>query len=307
MKILIVGTGGVGGYFGGRLIYAYSGNSSVEVHCIARSAHLNQIRNNGLVLDCEDGVFTVYPTSVTDDITSVSDPDLILLCVKSYSLAAILPKMASIVSENTTILPLLNGVDIGARIRAEIVTGKVLQACVYVGTHIKTPGVIYQRGGNARILVGPDPVSGVVDDRITAMFSNAGIAFEVLNEIRPEIWGKFIFIAAFGLVTAVHSVSIGELLESPEQCEEVKQVMQEIVAVGRKEGVVLEDAIVTTSFQKGGSFPFDTRTSFQRDYETAGKKDERDLFGGTILRLAKQHQVAVPHTSRLYAALDDEV
>ena len=114
---------------------------------------------------------------------------------------------------------------------------------------------------------------------------------------------KFIFIAAFGLVTAGSGKTIGELLLSPELSTRVNGIMKEIAEIAHKRGIALPPAIVEESFIKAKAFPFDARTSFQRDYEQENRPDERDLFGGTIIRLGKTTGVPTPVTQEVYASL----
>ncbi len=123
------------------------------------------------MLISDQKTITGVPAAATDKVEDLPDPDLILVCVKSYDLdgaiQAILPK----VHENTVILPLLNGADIYERIRKNMAAGIVLPACVYVGTHIQAPGVIYQSGGDGRILFGADPKYARFDPKQVTDFS----------------------------------------------------------------------------------------------------------------------------------------
>jgi 2-dehydropantoate 2-reductase len=115
---------------------------------------------------------------------------------------------------------------------------------------------------------------------------------------------KYIFIAAFGLVGAGFNKTLGEMLETPRLSEYVQSVMREITLLAEKKGIVLPENIITESYQRGRDFAYETKTSFQRDFESVGKLDERDLFGGTILRLGEQLGVATPVTQELWEILE---
>jgi 2-dehydropantoate 2-reductase len=114
-----------------------------------------------------------------------------------------------------------------------------------------------------------------------------------------EIWGKYVFIAAFGLVTASFDKTLGQVMESSSLSGYVLSVMNEIVSLAQKIGLGLPETITTEAYQKGRHFPYETKTSFQRDVEHANKPDERDLFSGTILRLGKRLKVETPVTQEL--------
>src|SRR5688572_16888680 len=147
-NIAVVGVGGVGGYFGGKLCSLQGPASAVKVWFIARGEHLRAIRDHGFTLDTEmEGSMVCKPFAAIDDFRQLPDLDLCLLCVKEFDLAAVLQNLRPLISHNTIILPLLNGMDVYRRVREVIDQGIVFPACVYVGTHIEKPGKVTQRGG----------------------------------------------------------------------------------------------------------------------------------------------------------------
>jgi len=310
MNITVAGVGGVGGYFGGKLArFNNEAGSPHHISFLARGTHRTEIEQHGLILrTADEGELRCVPDLVTDDAADVPDPDLCLVCVKAYDLPGIIKQLAPRLSPDTVLLPLLNGVDIYSRIRRVTSVGRVLPACVYVGTHIEKPGVVVQSGGACTILFGPQP--GGPDDRfdptpITSLFEHAGIKYEWDNDPYPAIWSKFIFIAAFGLVGAARDKTLDEITTSVELSESVRRIMEEIDRLARASGVSLSPTIVQESYAKASGFPPGTKTSFQRDIERPGKPDERDLFGGTVLRLGAEYGLSVPETERVYQALRD--
>src|SRR5688500_4686710 len=147
-NVAVIGVGGVGGYFGGKLCQ----KPDLNISFIARGEHLRTIQRDGLLLSTEaEGDLVCKPTLATDQITSLPRQDLILLCVKEFDLSAVLIELKPLISMQTIILPLLNGMDVYERIRRIISTAIVLPACVYVGTHIERPGKVNQRGGACKI------------------------------------------------------------------------------------------------------------------------------------------------------------
>lgn len=195
MNIAVLGIGGVGGFFGGKLAHMADEGSGLHVSFMARGMHLREIQKNGLLLDSDEGRIVCIPALATDNINDIPVPDLCLVCVKSFGLETVLHGLKDKVSDRTIILPLLNGVDVYERIRAVIKTGVVLQSCVYVGTHIERPGEVVQRGGSRTIHFGNDPYNDYMDTRVFALFDRAGIKYNWMDDPYPEIWGKFIFIA----------------------------------------------------------------------------------------------------------------
>ena len=299
MNIAVIGIGGVGGYFGGKLTQLLKDDKSLNIYFIARNQHLREIQENGLILDSDDGEFICRPTKATDNIAELPMLNLCLVCVKGYDLDKTIPLLKDKISEKTMILPLLNGVDVSERIRKTIDKGILFPSCIYVGTHIEKPGRVTQRGGTRTIHFGKDPENSFVNPAIFDLFKKADIKYNWLDEPYTEIWSKFVFIAAYGLVTANFNKTIGEVAASDELSSCTKQIMHEISSIARKRGIVLPESIEDDSFAKGKNFPFEAKTSFQRDFENMDKPDERDLFGGTIIRMGIESGVPTETTKEI--------
>ncbi len=218
-NICVYGTGGVGGFFGGRMADGNARHESkvADIFFIARGRHLEEIRRSGLVLNTKDRQnILCRPTMATDDITAIPAPDLCLVCVKSYDLEAAVRDVKKVMRKDTIILPLLNGVDIYERVRDVIDEGIVLPACVYVETHLEKPGTVTQKGGDGIIRFGPDPRHPDFDpSSLINTLGELGIKTKWNPDPYPEIWEKYIFIAGYGLVTACYGCSIGEAVSDP--------------------------------------------------------------------------------------------
>lgn len=267
-SICIYGTGGIGGFFGANIAHTCNHDPSLACDCffVARGDHLQAIRQKGIMLISDQKTITGVPAAATDKVEDLPDPDLILVCVKSYDLdgaiQAILPK----VHENTVILPLLNGADIYERIRKNMAAGIVLPACVYVGTHIQAPGVIYQSGGDGRILFGADPKYARFDPKqVTDFFDAMQINYQWRTDPYPDIWSKYLFIAAFALVTVFFNKTIGEVAADPKATQTAREIMEEIQAIASARGIGLPEQIVTKQLTMAARFPYDTKTSYHRD------------------------------------------
>lgn len=300
MNIAIIGIGGVGGFFGGKLSQILDVNKDLKLYFIARGEHLDKIKRNGLILDSDEGKYFCRPTDAFEDISQLPELDLCLVCVKSYDLQSVIEQLKSKISQNTIILPLLNGVDIYERIRSITSKGILLPSCVYVGTHIEEPGVVKQRGGSRTIHFEKDPQNNYFEENILKKLDEAMIKYNFTDEPYSEIWSKFIFIASYGLVTSAFDKTLGEILESEEYSGYVKTIMGEVKKLADSKNISLSEKIIEESFSKGFKFSHETKTSFQRDYENKDKMDERDLFGGTIIRLGEELSIEIPVTRKIY-------
>lgn len=303
-NIGLFGVGGVGGFFGGKL--CYKKHEQLNVTFFGRGEHLERIQKSGLILKTEkDGELLCMPDLATDSLESIPNLDLCILSVKGFDLIPLLSRLKDYISDNTVMLPLLNGADIYSRIRSVIDKGIVLPACVYVGTHIEKPGVVSQKGGACKILLGPDPKHP--DFNPLGLFetlNEANILHEWRTDIQKCIWEKFIFIGSFGLVTAAHGKTMGEVLENDLLKGEVSKVIDEISMIAQRIGISFPIDIAEAAILKGAAFPYETKTSFQRDFEMKNKPDERDLFAGAILNYAKKYGLEASKTMDLLNRLE---
>ena len=305
-RICVYGVGGVGGYFGGRLAHSMHGGkgSGYEIYFIARGLHLNAIRIHGLKVITPRKTFIARPNLAADDIRRIPTPNLILLCVKSYDLDGVVQKLRANVNENTVIIPLLNGVDIYDRIRAQLESGIVLPACVFIGTHIQSPGVIKQNGGDGIIMFGRDPKHpDFTAQNVMDFFSRMGITCKWNDDPFPAIWEKYIFISAFGLVTVHTGKTLGEIMEDGESRETVRAIMAEVSALAKAKGISLPANVIEESLNKANKVPRETKSSYQRDIESGRRSNEGDLYGGTIIRMGEALGVPTPVTKLIYSEI----
>lgn len=304
-KVCVFGVGGVGGYFGGKIADLEKSQSArPEVYFIARGEHLKAIKSLGIRVVTPERTIIGLATLATDNPAEVPPPDLFLLCVKSYDLDKAVKAIRSKVDEKTLLMPLLNGADIYQRIRANLDQGIILPASVYVGTHIEKPGVISQKGKEGVILFGKDPrFPEVKPEKVMDFFDSVGIRFQWNDDPFPAIWSKYIFIAAFALVTVFSGKTLGEILEDGKAKALVRKVMEEIKSIAERKDILLPETIIEESINKACDFPYETKTSYQRDVETKGPVNEGDLFGGTIIREGEALGIPTPVTKSIYAEI----
>ncbi len=306
MNIAIFGVGGVGGYVGAKICRAKDALKA-NVYFVARGAHLKAIQDNGLTVQTSiEGIIHCHPTLATQVLDELPALDACLICVKSYDLNELTKRLASKVSDGTEIVPLLNGIDIYDRIRENIRSGHVYPACVFIGTHREEPGVISQDGGACKILFGKAPRETTIGtSMMLRVFKKSSLKTEWHDDIYPSLWSKFIFIASFGLVTACFNTTLGQVMESTELSSMVRSIMSEILVLANAKGIELPGSIIEDSYMKGNDFPFNTKTSFQRDFEALDRPDERDVLGGAIIRLGEQLNVNTPHTCEIYDMINN--
>ncbi len=300
----IIGTGGIGGYFGAKLCKAAGPDQ--EIFFLARGAHLDAIREKGLtVKTVSEGVLTCRPSLASDDMRQFPALDFCLVTVKGFDLEETLASLKERVTKKTVILSLLNGIDIDRRVRNVIPGAVVLPGCTYISSHIEAPGVVAQTGGPCKIIFGNDPARpGTSQDEILQIFENARINHEWVEDPYPRIWEKYIFIAPFSLVSACFDKTIGEVLASGNLRRLVQAIMNEIVRLTREMGISPPESTAADLLERAKGFPPETRTSFQKDFMDPQKRDEREIFGGAILRLCEEHGLSCETTREIYERLN---
>jgi 2-dehydropantoate 2-reductase len=304
-NIGIIGVGGVGGYFGGKLC-SLKNTGDFRVSFIARGAHLRAIQESGLLLNSEnEGDMVCKPSLATDDFNQLPPLDLCLICVKAFDLAPVLPRLAPHIGDETFVVPLMNGIDIDSRIRKVIKNGILFPACISLGTKIQNPGRVLQRGGDCYVLSGPDPLNpGIKPDEIVRVFEAAKLEFRWTPGIQSEIWKKFIFISGYALVSAAFNKTLGEILEDAETRKTTEKIISEAISIAKGLGVSLPADIAPKSLLRAHAFPPETQTSFQRDFERSDKMDERDLYAGSMIRLAHDLGIEIPETKKFFEVLE---
>lgn len=307
LNVCVMGVGGVGGYFGGKLAHAFSSNSDsfVDIFFVARGKHLGAIKENGLIVKSpEFGSMNCKPTLATERMSELPEIDFFLITVKGYDLMEAATSVQDHVKENTMILAPLNGADIQERLRIKVNTGIIFPSCVYISSYIEEPGVIHT-GKPGKIVFGRDPAHpDDIPHELFRLFKKSSIDYEWKEDANPAIWEKYIFIASFSLVSAYSNRALDEILEEPSLKKEVIGIMNEINSIALKKKIQLPDGIVDLSLKKATMFPPGTQTSLQRDISQKKGKSELELFGGTILHLGKELSIPTPTTRKICQELE---
>ncbi len=298
MKIIIYGTGGVGGYFGARL--AESGN---DVTFIARGKHLDAIQKNGLQLKSIKGDYTVFPAKATNDITTISNPDLILIGTKTWQAAAAAKEILPVISKDTIVISLLNGVTNIDAVLTSIPKENLLGGLCRIISKIEGYGIINHVGAEPFITFGE--LNNQKTERVEklhAILNKAGIANQIPEDIQHAIWSKFLFITTVSAIGGLTRATLGVMRVLPETREMMHQTATEIIQVANAKGINLTSVDLEKTFQTIDNLPFETTASLQRDIMD-GRPSELASQVGTIHQLGKELNIKTPTNSFIYHSL----
>lgn len=299
MKIAIFGTGGVGGYFGGRL--AQSGQ---DVTFLARGKHLAAIREDGLQVESVDGNFTIHPAKATDSPETIGAVDLILLATKAWQLEEAIAQMQPLIGENTVILPLLNGMEHMDKLITAFGTQHVIGGLCRISVFISAPGVIRHVGVKPYIAYGEwDHSQSERIQSIHRLFTAIdGIIAEVPANIHTAMWEKFIFITGTSGVGAYARKPLGEYRADPETRPMLINAFHETAAVARAMGVVIAENFVDETVQRLDNAPAGMMASMQKDM-MEGRPSELNEQTGAVIRMGRAVGVPTPTHEKLLATL----
>jgi 2-dehydropantoate 2-reductase len=300
MKFVVVGTGGVGGYFGGLLASA-----GVETWFLARGAHLAAMRASGLRIHAADRELTIPPGRMTDDPRDAGHADVVLFCVKGYDTEAAAATTTPLLTGDTVVINLQNGVEKEERLARLLPCGTVYGGVAFIYATVTAPGVITASPGVRRLIFGPLESNATESSRAAAVLNTmtaAGVPAVLSPEIRVEIWKKFVFISAVGGLTALTRLTIGELLAASETRALLEDAMRETAAVARSRGIRLPADTVDGFLSRLSSMTQSTRSSLHYDL-VHNKPLEIEELSGTVVRLGLAAGIPTPVHRFIHAAL----
>jgi 2-dehydropantoate 2-reductase len=299
MRVAVVGAGGVGGYFGGRLAEA-----GVPVVFVARGAHLDALRRDGLQVESVAGDFVVRPVVATDDPGIAGTVDVVLLGVKAWQVTEAAAALRPMLGPDSVVVPLQNGVLAADQLAAVVGRERVLGGLCKIVSYVAGPGRIRHAGIAPRIEFGER--DGRVSPRVQALkaaFERArGVSVGTPEDIEAAVWEKFLFIAPFSGVGAVTRVPAGPIRSIPETRRMLEAAIREVEGVGRARGVGLRLDAVTRTMSWVDGLPADATASMQRDI-LDGKPSELEYQSGAVVRLGRESGVPVPVNECLYRSL----
>jgi 2-dehydropantoate 2-reductase len=298
MRILVYGAGGAGGFFGAQLARA-----GEEVIFLARGAHLQAIRRDGLRIDMPEGEIVIQPAQATDNPADAGRVDVVILGVKAWQVREAAEAMRPVIGPDTVVVPLQNGVDAPAELAAVLGTEHVAGGTCATISWLTAPGRIRSVMSSNFIRFGEldnRPSERVA--RLKEAFKRSGTNVEVPADIQRALWSKFLVVTAFGGVGAVTRAPIGVTRSLPETRRMLEQCMEEVLAVAQACGVAMFDNAVAESMSVLDSIGANATASLQRDI-AEGRPTELDYWNGAVVRLGREAGVPTPTHSFIVRSL----
>jgi len=289
MKIAVMGSGGVGGYFGARLAQA-----GCDVAFIARGAHFAAMREDGLKVESQLGDIRLLKVRVTDDPSTLEPVDLVLFSVKLWDTEAAAASIAPLIGPDTGIVSFQNGVQKDDILRRMFGDKAVMGGVGYIATKIGRPGVIKHTGAMQRLVFGEyDGRRSARAEALLDACKRGGINAELSGDIRREIWEKFVFLVGLSATTTTMRLPIGPIRANAQTRAFLFDIMQEVVAVGRAHSVALAADYAEKRLAFCDGLPADMTSSMHHDLE-GGKPLELAWLSGGVVELGKAAGVPTP-------------
>ena len=289
MKIAIMGSGGVGGYFGARLAKA-----GAEVSFIARGAHLAAMREQGLKVESGLGDIHLPQVNVTDDPQTIGKVDLVLFSVKLRDTETAAQSIKPLFGPDTGILSFQNGVQKDDILRGVFGEKPVMGGVAYIATAIGRPGVIKHTGTLQRLVFGEyDGRRSPRAEAFLAACLKGGVDAQLNDDIRRQIWEKFVFLVALSGTTTTMRRPIGPIRAHPQTRAFLLEIMREAVKVGRAHGVALPEDYAEQRLAFCDSLPEDMTSSMHHDLERGNPLEVQWLSGG-VVQLGEKAGIPTP-------------
>jgi 2-dehydropantoate 2-reductase len=298
MRIAVIGAGGIGGPYGASLAKA-----GADVTFVARGAHLAAIRADGLRIEGDRGETHIRPAQATDDIAGIGSVDIVLSCVKLWDLEAVAQHIRPIVSPQTAVIPLQNGVDATDRMVPILGNAAVMGGAAFVTGAIIAPGVIRQTGTYQRMTFGE--LDGRISERsqrLRDLCEAAGFECVLSLDIMVPVWEKFILLVPLSGLNALTRLPLGKWRDDPDLLALYEAALRETASVGLAEGVRLPSDIVDKTLAQMRSMPPHHTTSMGNDL-IRGNRLELPWFAGKVVELGRRHGIKTPVNGLINAAL----
>ncbi|MCH3913959.1 MAG: 2-dehydropantoate 2-reductase [Acidaminococcaceae bacterium] len=301
MKIMVVGLGGVGGYIASILCSQHE----KEVTLIARKKRKDAMLNNGLVLHSDFFGEHVYHPRVTDNPAAEGIQDVIFVCVKNYSLETALTSIVPCVGPKTIVVYIMNGVDHDKIAYKVFPQGRVVDVAIYIVSAFKEDYSIRQYGQFARVFVGSEDKEAA--KLVYDLLHVEGLSCHLSEDIKVDIWKKFILNCGYNVITAYYVSTIGEAFAQPQGKAEFKGLVEEACAVAKALKVKLPDGFADFVYNKViNQEDKNVSSSLARDIK-AGKQSELETFCGCLVRFGHELSVPVPVTERMYKEIKGKI
>ncbi len=297
MNIVVIGAGGVGGYFGGRIAKA-----GYDVTFIARGKHMEAIKNKGLQVKSTKGNFIVHPKA-TDNLYDIKNPDLIILGVKSWQVEEVAKQLKPIVTETTMVLPLQNGADNVDKLLSHLDAKNVIAGLCKIVSKVEAPGIINHFAFEPEIIFGENDNSKTKRiNKVKSVFDDAGFKNKIPENIHRDIWRKFLFITMVSGIASLTRVVFGEMLKDKNIEKIILDSANEIKSVANTKGINISDDDIEFAMNMYKKSEYDTTASMQRDIMES-KPSELENFNGYIVKQGKLLGIPTPTNTFIYECL----
>lgn len=297
MKIAVFGSGGVGGYFGGRLAAA-----GEDVTFLARGAHLAALQSGGLHVDSPAGSFHLPKVQATDRPQAVGPVDVVLFTVKLYDVDTAAATLAPMIGPDTVVITLQNGVEAVDMVAKHVGHEHVAGGAAYIVIVIEKPGHLRHTGGHHLVFGEPD---GTRSPRLIAFEeagTRAGFSAKASTQIETDLWIKFVRLSAWSGVTTITRSPMGVIRDSPDLFAMMMTATDEAIAVGRARGVTFPDNLVAETLKMIPGFPAESKSSMFEDLQR-GRPLELPWLSGAVVRLGREVGVSAPTHQFITAVL----
>jgi 2-dehydropantoate 2-reductase len=288
VRIAVVGAGGVGGYFGGRLAAA-----GADVTFLSRGAQLDALRTRGLTVHSFRGDFHVPRVNAVDDPRAIGPVDIVFFTVKLYDAEAATALLPPLVGADTAVIPLQNGVDGVDIVSRAVGLRHTAGGTVYVAAVIAEPGVIRHSALDHLIFGELDGTRSARLERLLDACRPAGFQVTLSPSITVDIWTKFVRLSVFSGMTTVTRCPIGAIVADPELFEMLKSATRETMAVARAKGVAVPDTVVDDADRAYRVLPAHMKSSMLEDLER-GRRLELPWLSGAVVRIGREVGVPTP-------------
>jgi len=298
MKYVVMGVGGVGGYFGARL--AAHGN---EVAFIARGRHAEALRRHGLSVTSPLGDVHIEHPDVPGDMAHIGFADIILFCVKLWDVEAAAEQLKPLLASDTAVIPFQNGVSVTERLEKILGRKHVMGGVAKISATLERPGHIRHVGTLAALIFGElDGHRSWRAECMDAACQGAGIEARLSENIALDLWEKFVFLAPMAAAACLERAPIGTVLGERGARARLVAMIEEAVAVGRAKGIALPPDAAERALAGARLLPDKAKPSMLVDLEH-GRQLELDWLTGEVARLGRDFGVATPISSAAYEDL----
>jgi 2-dehydropantoate 2-reductase len=304
-RIAVIGIGGIGGYFGTRLLLQYASDPDYEFMFIQRGEHLKKIREQGLKYITQHHEYKVFPNLAVDNPERTGLWDLVIFCVKSYDLEASAESIKPYLHPDAVVISTLNGTEIHVRLQKILPPVSILPGCIYISAQIDEPGVVRQIGGAGQFFFGAvnDSIQKYQD--IEDILQEARIKAHLDENINKRIWEKYIFVCPLASLTTLYNEPIGVMGEDKEKQALLFGLIEEIKLITERLGISLSPDLKRSIKERIQQIPYHTKTSMLVD-AAAGRRTEMDILTEYVVNKGRELGIPTPLHDDVYAKLLDK-